>query len=706
MAYEQKYYYTFYGLNGVEYTVSIDEDTAGSITPVEVRGNVSPFTVEYPELQNKYAPVFSSGCTINLLSAFDRQFFDLFTAEMQQYRIRLLVAGAVKWIGLLDTEIYHEDFSSVDNYPISFTGNDGFNILDRILFVDSDGNNIDTITSCWAVLTTIIQKLKIKYNYIYFASSTTSAELDPTSSQTILHKTYVNCRNFIDEEDKPMTCRDVLESILKIHYLRISQQNGSLYIWDNNLALDDTITFKGFDATWFTYFGNSTQVSTLGDLSDIGFMSNNQQLDSITAVNKQRLTFSPYPVKELISFEDGKGDFSTVNDSVTYHSGDMYGYQDIYYTNSTKWNKQNYGYFVERKGLATSELNKDFSEMALFLDKAIPPVRTFAEVLSTYAAEWNTINFTYKKQLPYVIPTDAYLKLELQIYVNTKSYLNMDSEVAPLVNECILGTVISIGSKVYTKNEDVKTGTWADYTGTLSDNCNIRVFEKSGLTTLVVSPISNRWVTIGNRLVVDDNNVIVTPVTIPLNTGVAGGVLDFKIKNYFSSTGDRPITLVQSTIKDVRIKGVKITVCDKDGNEIVDNDKEYTAYFNKSFKNEGSQVKTILGTNVTGNPVERGALMYHDGTQYNFISQHTRKGVTDTIENLLLRSIQSNYIKSTLKFSCSINLLNTAVGYITYSNYLAENFIPVAVKHDYSESVTEITLNEVSEDNLTLVKSF
>lgn len=82
-----KYFYEFTGLhNANEYRVEILED---AVVTAQKINSIDGFSVDYPEIEDKFQSVRGSGCSFNLLSETDRQFIGLYVADMQQYQIRL-----------------------------------------------------------------------------------------------------------------------------------------------------------------------------------------------------------------------------------------------------------------------------------------------------------------------------------------------------------------------------------------------------------------------------------------------------------------------------------------------------------------------------------------------------------------------------------------------------------------------------------------
>ena len=201
-----------------------------------------------------------------------------------------------------------------------------------------------------------------------------------------------------------------------------------------------------------------------------------------------------------------------------------------------------------------------------------------------------------------------------------------------------------------------------------------------------------------------DNNVDRNDFIIPIpKSQIDGNLLEFEIYGYQILD----FNYVYKSIIDLRIKDVKITVVDSLGNSVEGKDVEYIGYMNKLYKNEGTNIDLIQGTNQSEFPTERGGLLKFDGSKYSFLSQWTRKSSTDIIENLLLRTIVGNYENPTTELSVKTKIPYTTVGYLTYSAYLSgKKFMITSNTTDYANNSSELTLQEIFADSLTINKSF
>ncbi|MCW0484654.1 hypothetical protein [Gaoshiqia sediminis] len=119
--------------------------------------------------------------------------------------------------------------------------------MDRFNFIQADGNNYTGIKSKYELLQIIFNKIGLPFSELLISLSTTFTEYSGLSNKTILHESYINCENFYDEDNKPMTLREVLESTLAPYGGIIFQESGNIIITDiHTLAANSTIIYKRF----------------------------------------------------------------------------------------------------------------------------------------------------------------------------------------------------------------------------------------------------------------------------------------------------------------------------------------------------------------------------------------------------------------------------------------------------------------------------
>jgi hypothetical protein len=689
--FQKKYYYDFKSLNDKTHTVEIWQDISTNISSTKVIGALDPFVVTLPALSDKFQPVRGTGADLNLFATSTMQYMDLYTADIQEYQVRHYIDNSINWCGYLDTEMFSSDFSRQKNYGVSIIANDGFALLERLNYVQSDGSKYTGLTTQWQVIQNIINKLDLPYNNVYVSLSTTITGITLSASETIFHKTYCNNQNWYNEDGDAETCRKVLESILQPYGCFIIQDRCSLYVVDiNTLAKATSTTFKKYTRL-FSYVGTQSINLNLGDLSTIGFASNIQDINIVPGFNKQVIKYSPYVAVDVLDYPTDDDVFFGVETSVDYGES-TYTWTEKSYGESNYWGK----YYPWTASAAFSR----FCELEGTGDNEGTTDKYLA--LKNVSSEYNYFNaFTWTYSIPSLVPDPSaqhYLKIEMKSYARTTDNMGEISGIEPLY--CYIDTKLKVGDYYYNYQPvySSDTGGW-----TLDSSAIFRCDFKDPVLSgeyIVESynSIGDKWVDLKNHNYKKEPGAFYIPLD-PL----AAGDLTFIISNYICYGG---FPVAPMTVKDVRIKDIKFTVVDKNYNDVSDKDTEYVGYMNKNYKNEGSDITLLQGTNKPKIPSAKGSLMGYN-TQYYYLSNWTREANTDCIENLLLRSIVGNYTDKTIELSATTKQLDSGLGCLKYNDYLTDKvFMPTSITNDYANSKTGITMQEIFVDALTINKSF
>jgi len=690
MSLQKKFYFNFKSRENTAFVVEIWEESTPVITAVEVRGASSPFSVSFPST-DRFAPVRGSGCSVAMVSQTDRQFFPLCTPDAFKYQIRLYKSGTLTWQGYLDSELYSEPFDELTGYTVAFSGTDGLALLDRVQYLDALSERYTGVISQWDVIKNILLKLGLTWNGVYVALSTTSPEITIGAEETILHKTYVRNDNYYNEDADPETCRKVLEEMLRPYGATLTISNNKVYITDINTILTaGLVTFKVYSSTTFNYSASVPVDLNRGDLSDIGFAETGTALDIVSGVNKQIVKYSPYRQTDIIDF-NASGDFS---DSSTYGTTTIgvfpYRFKETWFTESKTWNRFGLGEFVDMVGIDTNTGEED----------------SYLKIVPTglNGSNKGTTFFSCKQKLPDILkaPDDKYLiQINADLFARTLDGMNNVTPSGANMYYLLLYTRLSIGNKKWiVEGFDAE---WVD----LSDPREFRwpvCSSSGGLDNF--STIEDRWVPLNNSI---GAQAIVKDAILPL-FGFPGGEVVFEIRGFEvwgSDKGADPDNeTIYSMVKDVRIKNVKLTVIDSKRNAIDTQDSEYVGYLNPLFKNEGEEITLLQGTNTADYPVERGALLRLDTGVYYNLKTWTKAGKTDNIEDLLLRSVVSNYKSISLQLTGTLNAITDIIGMFTYINYLEQTFMITECTHNFEDESTDVTLVEAAADDLDIIKNF
>jgi hypothetical protein len=225
-----------------------------------------PLIIEWKET-DKLEPIQSSTASLKLVSVTDRQFVDMYSIEVGTIRLDVYKDGELYWSGTLDPELYEEPYSYLNEYEVTLTFSD-FAILDRL---DCDLEGIMTMQE---IVNALLNSASIAYNALtQYISTYTVGNPVPMSLTDI----KILCSNFYDEDNEPITLKEVLEAILKPYALRIVQKAGKVFIYDFNAVYS---SLERRSIVW------SSDDAVLG-------------VDSV--YNRVVLTFSPYSKSDLIT---------------------------------------------------------------------------------------------------------------------------------------------------------------------------------------------------------------------------------------------------------------------------------------------------------------------------------------------------------------------------------------------------------------------
>lgn len=668
MSWKLKYDFQYYPLWAANPNiVQIWHNTDSDVVYEAITGHKSPFVLELPEIKHKFQVVRGKGCTVNLLSESDMKFFNsLYHVDPQEFMIKHYRGdknGDPDFFGYLNAEMMTEPYDFDRNYQVTFTCNDGFSLMDRFSFVQSDGTNYTGIKSKFEILQIIFAKIALPYDQYRIALSTTFADFSGAADSTILHESYVDCSNFYNEDPAPMSLREVVESILAPYGAFITAQDGHIYITDiNTLAADGNITYKQFGLTSGNYVG-TVVVNNEKSISNIGYMGTGQSIEKSGGVNKQVVAYSPYPVKNLFDI--------SLNAADEFDALAPFTLQNGFYLRTMSTNKT--WLDVAGAGILFEASKYNLNEEASFYIK-IPPLVSSNVIARTKISPYLSVNEievdgfgNVTKGIKAVMTGKMLLKTKTNPY-NKKQYDGIKYYFNDILTRIKCGNKYYVGANV---SESYPSAVWQDTPGTFTINSS-----KQDLTY-----INNQWIDLG---------VGGSGVPIYFENSVSGKlsieIYDYGIFNW-------------CWLKDIEVK-----ITDWDGNEIPDNNIEYIGLLDKTFQDEGEKIVLTCGTDSTW--VDRGKIMMLKDGEYKHITAWTRAGQTFKIEELLLNSLSSNYRAGfisllSMKLQNKFDLMNVLTDTFIGSKKLMIKSASV----NYEDNAVECSLVEISPDSLTIVPS-
>lgn len=674
MSYQKKYYFTFVKLRTTEvHTIELWQNTGATLTAEEVTGGMDPFIVEMPELDHKFQTVRGSGCTINLLSKTDGQFFTgLYHVDPQEFMVKHYIGGSLNWIGYLNAEMTDEPYDVNFNYPFTITGNDGFALMDRFSFVQADSTAYTGIKSKFEILQICLNKIALPYNEIRIALATTGPSFGVNES--ILHASYINCANFYDEDGKPMSLREVVESILAPYGAYIRLEDTNIQICDiDTLARNSSVTYRRFTQSSGAYAG-AIAIPNVKDISVIKYAGTGSRKELSGGVNRQVVSYSPYPVKEALPQTLASLDeFGTV--PAVFSTKDGYYYRTL--EDCSTWELSSPATFQESYYFdpADSDLYIQFPRQTSNTLMAGIKINNFISV-GNPTTDLKVVR-------------GAALLITGEILVKTRDNPYDDGEDQKEIQGVTLTAVVKIGSEYYTYPAG-----WSTSSGTIQIPANTG---KNEIIADKFIPLGQNGqgmlITIGNFLEI-----------FPLGGDTIGN-FDLEIYSEYTARTYSDSTFVTNhpDVKEIWLKNIKVEVVNIDGNEIPDKDVESIGLLDKNFQNEGEKITLTCGNQAVF--ADKGRIMWLDSEGYHPQLSWTRNAQTGPIADLLLVSLCSNYragfiTLSGLKLKQAFSLQNV----ITDTSYLSTKKLMVkSATINYHENLIECSLVEISKDDLTIV---
>lgn len=266
MAYQDKFELDYVSLKGERKTVTISRKL-GRGGKIDVWGGGQPNRLNYPVVNkkqwviDKYQSIRGSGLELDLVSQdgyTDRnlqafQILDIFTEDNRLFKIEEKLGGSTNWTGYLLTDLSEEPYEQKP-YQVKGVSADCLKDLQGYKYVNSAGKAYWGYQTVMEVIINCLNVLELELN---LAVSCEIFAVYPdlvTSLGTIvnndgmdknanpLQQAYVNTQRFLDKNDEPLSCYDVLEMVLKPFGLICYQANNRWNIVELRLLSKPTLT--------------------------------------------------------------------------------------------------------------------------------------------------------------------------------------------------------------------------------------------------------------------------------------------------------------------------------------------------------------------------------------------------------------------------------------------------------------------------------
>lgn len=691
-----KYWYEFKGLDDVLNRVEILCENATN--PVEIKGADSPFSIEYIDAK-KLDPVQGSRAGLRLISKKAFQFINLHTDDMQKYIVKFYRAGLLYWVGFLDSELYQENLADNPPYAVEFSGAD-FNILERLKFRNENEKSYTDIVTLITHLKRCFAKLGLPFEKLYIGCSTVPKGVTMLAGETPLHVLYMMSHNFYDEDGEPMTCREVVESILQPFGLMMVQRGANVYIFDYN-TVKGGLSMKRYNFSTLSYEANEVVNFNLGNLSDIGFVSTEASYGFEEMVNNTTITSSLYADKNIFDESIKIQTLSEKKDNVV----DEGKYKVEYYN----------------KDINVENLNG--REFAVYTNKESNG--TLIAGLLPYKTTSNTSRseFRVRVKKEYLIgDSNYYLNVKLQAYANTRNNPFDTDEKVP--GDTSRAKAIYLHCNLYMVDENGKKLAYYDNRGAISFgwiSCgDTETMEPGQLVLMFVNQdiasgeILNSWHTNSDLLTTSyigggfNSKILEKNYANGLNipfTGIHGAINGYLV---FEITDECPVDHPQGLgypytgVKNVFINDITFSIKDKDKADVTTDDYEFKSYVNKKVSADFEEITLkCISANEERVPLGKANMLKKkiEG-QYELQLSYTRAGQTDILERLLMCTIHSNYSAKNKRISVGVKMSkNPALSFCTYKSVIQSDgmYITGALLDFYNAKV-KISAVEFSAD--------
>lgn len=311
MSYGLIYTIPFESSKGIKYVIEIEkEGYEGDV--VELEADENPIIVTPSENDFLYNPIRSSSATINVVGSDYLQ--ELYSTDYRQYRVTLLQDKNVCWCGFVKPELYTQEYAD-ELFTLSIECVGCFEVLDNVDF-EIENKSSSTL---WELLNKLVSETRTRYSEILIPHVYALSILEFNNWENTFMSLYVSDQNWFDEDDKSMTCKEVIEEICKLFGWTATDWQGCLCFVDYDNI--DGEYYK-YDMTSGTINNNYEKVSS-GKvvIQDIGYDGDNHTLDMIGGYNKVKIVCSNYPVGDKLPDTNMTSeDFLIVKDEKSYQS--------------------------------------------------------------------------------------------------------------------------------------------------------------------------------------------------------------------------------------------------------------------------------------------------------------------------------------------------------------------------------------------------
>lgn len=299
----------FQSIKGVDYIVEIQKENYTGRS-IELKGSGdAPFSVELADEDFLYTPSRFSVATIRVIGNDYLQ--SLYSTGYQQYRVNFKRGTTVVWTGFVTPELYTQDYTST-LFDLEIQCVSAMSTLEYIKYKEVGEKR--AFVSLWDLIKKCVLESRGLYSSVYIPHVYAKSASLYNTSENVLQAMTVSEQDFFDEDDEPMTLKEVLEEICKLLGWTCVDYRGELFFVD----VDHKGLYKKYSADLSDY-----EAVTPGALKvqDVGFSGSDHTLDILGGYNKAVVRVSNYPVGDMLPDEkhDDMKELNTMDDENSDH---------------------------------------------------------------------------------------------------------------------------------------------------------------------------------------------------------------------------------------------------------------------------------------------------------------------------------------------------------------------------------------------------
>lgn len=308
------------------YSLEIEKkDYAGSCSIL--MGGAEPFTTTLDDDDFIYLPLRLSTGKLSVVGG--SALSSLFATEYQEYRVTLYKDTIPIWCGFIKPELYTQDYTAV----VHEINIDCLSAMQTLEYVKYTQINLEGLkfVSLKSLISRAVVATNAKYQKVYMPHTFAAAQAAYGTNALMQDDCVISEQNFFDEENKPMSYKDILEEICRFAHVTLYDDGGSLYFVDHDYtdAYDEWALTEG---TFVLATANALTIS-MHSVQAIGFGGTDHSLDIIAGYNKATVKASNYNNSDKVFPEEDWDSLTLLQDLTGHHEAFVSASEtdDIYY---------------------------------------------------------------------------------------------------------------------------------------------------------------------------------------------------------------------------------------------------------------------------------------------------------------------------------------------------------------------------------------